>query len=91
MSENDNSEEDPDLIISSFGSGKAIIYGGKDYGILLDNCSNMAVYNLKFLGAGRLSGNTSDGVIIRDCHDICINGLEISGFLLIEVLRPPRS
>jgi lysophospholipase L1-like esterase len=80
MSENDNSEEDPDLIISSYGSGKAIIYGGKGYGILLDNCSNMAVHNLKFLGAGRLSGNTSDGVIIRDCHDVGINGLEISGF-----------
>jgi lysophospholipase L1-like esterase len=80
ISKSENGDKDPEIIISSYGSGKAIIYGGNDYGIILDNCSNIAVQNLKIMGAGRLSGNTSNGVIIRDCHDISINGLEISGF-----------
>ena len=68
------------ITISSYGNGKAIIYGGKGNGILVDNCANMILQNLQITGAGRLSGNTGDGVIIRDCHDITVNGLEICGY-----------
>jgi hypothetical protein len=68
------------LVISSYGSGRAVISGGKGSGILLEACRNLVLENLIITGSGRLTGNTEDGVIMNNCSDIKVNNLDISGF-----------
>lgn len=72
--------DDPPLVITSYGSGKAIISAGNSYGLYMSNCRNIIVENLIFSGSGRLSGNTNNGVIVEDCQDIHLNNLDITGF-----------
>lgn len=68
------------LLVSSYGEGRAVIAAGNGHGILLDGCRNMILEHLVITGSGRLTGNSDDGVILRNCRDIHINDLDISGF-----------
>ena len=72
--------DDSPVVITSYGSGKAIILSGDSYGLYMSNCRNFIVENLIFSGSGRLSGNTDNGVIIEDCQNILLNELDITGF-----------
>jgi len=69
-----------DIVVSSYGTGQAVINAGENSGLWLEGCSNISITNLKITGTGRLSGNSSDGLVVRDCHDIDIDDLKISGF-----------
>jgi hypothetical protein len=80
--------DDFPIIITSYGTGKAIISAGNSYGLYMSNCRHIVVENLIFSGSGRLSGNTENGVIIEDCGDIRLNDLDISGFQHAGMLVP---
>jgi hypothetical protein len=68
------------LVITSSGSGKAIISAGSGFALHLGNSRNVTIENLEFGGSGRLAGNVESGVIIEDCQDITVRNVEIHGF-----------
>lgn len=68
------------LTVSSFGDGKAIIYGLDSCALITENCSNIILQNLKFIGSGRKNGNTNSGVFIKGGSNIQIDSVEVSGF-----------
>jgi len=78
--QNDSGAARNDLIVASYGRGRAIIDGGNGSGLRADGCDNLAVSDLVFVGSGRKAGNTKDGVCILNSQGVRVDGIEISGF-----------
>jgi hypothetical protein len=66
--------------VSSYGTGRATINAGNGGGLVARACSHLAIRNIAFVGSGRKSGNTENGVLITDGEDIEVDQLDISGF-----------
>jgi hypothetical protein len=76
----DNGLPGSKVIISSYGTGDAIIDGGEAGAILVTNCKEFVLKNLKLTGKGRKEGNTKDGIFISNSSAFIIDSIEISGF-----------
>ena len=68
------------LTVTSYGTGQATINGGNASGLVSQGCSHFVLKDLTFVGSGRKTGNTEDGVSLADGADIEVDQLEISGF-----------
>lgn len=68
------------LVVSSYGEGRAIIFGKEYEGLKADSCYFLTIENLEFRGAGRKAGNAADGLRISRCDDIVVNDMEVYGF-----------
>ena len=80
LDSNDSGNMESNVLIGSFGAGKAIIKGGNREGLVVDKCNHLLVKDLVFTGNGRKTGNISDGVLINETTDLTIDNCEISGF-----------
>jgi len=69
------------IIISSFGGERAIISSGDSVAVLANSCDFMVVRNLICKGSGRLSGNNSSGIDFRQCRNLTIDSIDVSGYL----------
>jgi hypothetical protein len=76
----DSGTKDLPVIISTFGSGRAIIDGGNSSAVLADSCSHFSFSNLVLQGNGRKEGNTAEGFFASNCSDLSIDSLEAFGF-----------
>jgi hypothetical protein len=76
----DSGKPEQNVVIGSFGSGRATINGGTREGLSASNCSHLLIKDLIFRGDGRKSGNTSDGVFIGETTGLTIDNCEVSGF-----------
>jgi hypothetical protein len=79
LDENDSGIKDSKLIVTSYGQGRATIDGGSSGGLVASS-SYLVVKNLNFVGAGRKTGSEETGVLIRDCEDVEIDNIDVSGF-----------
>jgi hypothetical protein len=68
------------ILFASYGSGRACIDGGNGEALGLVGCENIIIRDLSFLGAGRKSGNTKDGVKLVDCRQVEVNKVILQGF-----------
>jgi len=66
--------------ISSYGKGRATIDGGKNSGLIAENCDYLTVSDLIVKGLGRKAGNQTDGILLNECDSIVVNNVEIFGF-----------
>lgn len=73
-------KENP-VIISSNGTGQAIIDAGNGTAIQADSCFWLQVKNLKVIGNDRLKGNRGSGVELRRTQNCAVDSVEASGFL----------
>ena len=80
LSGEDSGTPTSQLIVSSYGEGKAIISGGDIEALKADNCHFLTIENLELRGAGRKNGNTRDGLLIDQCDGVVLNKLEVHGF-----------
>ncbi len=64
----------------SYGTGRAIINAQKGSGLIAYDCNNISIKNLNFIGDGRKSGNTGNGIIFSYCSEMIIDSVEVSGF-----------
>jgi hypothetical protein len=80
LSEADAGSSGQKLTISSYGDGKAMINGHNKQGLVAEDCDNLTVKDLIFRGSGRMTGNTTDGVMISGSDSIKVNNLEVYGF-----------
>jgi hypothetical protein len=68
------------LIVSSYGTGRATIEGGVAPAISVDGCNHLAIRNLTLRGAGRKSGSTGSGLVVARAKGVEIDRIEVSGF-----------
>jgi hypothetical protein len=68
------------LVLSSFGNSKALISGMDSEGLRADSCHNLTIESLNFCGSGRLTGNSTDGLVFNQCDGLVITDVEVSGF-----------
>jgi hypothetical protein len=80
LTSEDTGTENARVTISSFGDGKAVIKGGGNEAFRVDSCNFLTIENLELSGQGRKSGNTSDGLLVRNCDNVVIDDLEVYGF-----------
>src|SRR5512133_3220408 len=52
------------ITVTSYGVGRAIIDGRNGRAVTIDGCDHVLVQRLKRVGAGRKTGNTSDGLYL---------------------------
>ncbi len=69
------------VIISSYGSGRAIISSGDSAAINSISCEYLMVKNLICKGSGRLIGNKANGVDFRQSPNVVIDSVDVSGYL----------
>ena len=80
LSAEDAGTVDKPIVITSCGNGKAMIDGGNASAITIYQTSFVQVKQLALKGAGRKTGNTTDGLIINLCTNITADSISISGF-----------
>ncbi|HWZ16062.1 MAG TPA: right-handed parallel beta-helix repeat-containing protein [Mucilaginibacter sp.] len=68
------------IVLSSYGAGKAIINGDSVTAISLYKAKFVTIRNLKLTGLGRKTGNRQSGLAIINSNDINATDLDISGF-----------
>jgi hypothetical protein len=68
------------IIFASYGIGKCIIDGGNKEVLNITGSNYFQINNLTLIGAGRKTGNTTDGLKLVNCKNIAVNDLDISGF-----------
>jgi hypothetical protein len=80
LDRNDSGTSDNKLVVTSYGTGRAVINGGNNSALTTDDCSYLTVKNINFVGSGRKSGNTKTGVHISDGEGIEIDQVDVRGF-----------
>lgn len=79
---------------SSYGAGRATIDGGNGIAFTATGCNHLTVRNLNFIGNGRKTGNTENGVFLTKAEEVEVDQIEISGFrtngLLLMSVRKAR-
>ncbi len=69
-----------ELEITSYGTGRATINGGNGMGLNSSACDYLIIRELNFVGSGRLTGNTENGVYISNGDWVEVNEIDVSGF-----------
>jgi hypothetical protein len=76
----DSGQKEANVTIGSFGQGKAIIDGGNDAGMIIDNAEYFNIRDLVIKGNGRNSGSLSSGLRIITSENFNLENIEIYGF-----------
>ncbi len=66
--------------ITSYGTGRATINGVNGKALSASGCDYLIIENLNFVGSGRLTGNTQNGVEISNGEHVEVNDIDVSGF-----------
>ncbi len=69
------------LVVGSWGAGRAIIDGGAGRAITVEGADYVLIQDIKLTGAGRKSGNTAHGLYVARSRGVAITRIEVSGFL----------
>ncbi len=80
LDEKDAGTSDKKVTITSFGTGRAIIDGGNGRALSAKGTDYLVVKNINFVGSGRKTGNTENGVAVADANGAEIDQVEVSGF-----------
>jgi hypothetical protein len=80
LDKSDSGTSDRRLVVTSYGTGWAVIDGGNNSGLIASQCDYLVVRNLNFVGSGRKAGNTRTGVSITDGEGVEIDHIDVSGF-----------
>jgi len=76
----DAGNADTNIVITSYGEGKAKINGGKSSAIQGIGCDHILIRDLEFKADGRKEGNVTDGVMIMNSNFVNIDQVEVHGF-----------
>ena len=76
----DSGDETGRVVIGSYGDGEAIIDGGTKEGIVVTNAGYFKIGDLIVKGAGRKSGNITNGILISAADYFELDNIEVFGF-----------
>jgi len=68
------------IIVSSYGSGRAMINGGDGVAFLNTGSNYMTVRNIDFIGSGRKAGNITAGISLSKASHTVLDSCSVSGF-----------
>jgi hypothetical protein len=68
------------IVVTSYGVGRAVIDGGNGRAVTVDGCDHVLVQRLKLVGAGRKTGNTTDGLYLAHSSGSTVDHVEVDGF-----------
>jgi hypothetical protein len=80
LGKDDGGSPGRELVVSSFGTGQAVIDGGNGRAISIDGAHHVRIRNLKLIGAGRKTGNTDSGLYLANSAGAEVDRVEVSGF-----------
>lgn len=80
LNANDSGTAGNEVVVGSWGSGRATINAGTGPGMVAADCEYLQIKNLNFTGDGRTTGNAANGIILSYCSNTTIDSVEISGF-----------
>jgi len=66
--------------IGSYGEGKAVIDGGNNEAVRVENCRYIFLGDLDLRGRGRLQGNNANGLHVLNSEHIIIEDIRAEGF-----------
>lgn len=69
-----------EIIISSYGEGRAEISGGNNEAIIVEYCNGLIISNLNVRGNGRKGGNTTNGIALIRTTSSTIENISAEGF-----------
>jgi hypothetical protein len=68
------------VIISSSDEGRAVIIGGNQEAVKIENCRFVTLRNLNFIGNGRKEGNKTNGVALVNSRNCVVENVSSKGF-----------
>jgi hypothetical protein len=68
------------IVVTSFGAGRAVIDGANGRAVTVDGCDHVLLQRLKLVGAGRKTGNVTDGLLLAHSTGSSVDDIEVSGF-----------
>jgi hypothetical protein len=68
------------FIVGSYGEGRAIINGGNNESVRIENCKNIRINDLDLKGSGRKDGNTTNGLQLFRSTDCVVADIHAEGF-----------
>jgi hypothetical protein len=68
------------IVVTSYGAGRATINGGTGRAVTIDGANHVLVQRLKLTGAGRKTGNTTDGLYLANSIGSTVDEVEVTGF-----------
>jgi hypothetical protein len=68
------------FVVSSYGEGRAIINGGNNESIRIENCKNIRINKLDLKGSGRKDGNTTNGLQLFKSTNCVVEDIHAEGF-----------
>lgn len=75
-----NGSAEKPVVLTSYGNGNALIDAQNGTAISVYQSSYINIKNFICKGAGRKKGNTKPGILISDCSNINLSGIDVSGF-----------
>ncbi len=76
----DSGRDKSPVVLTSYGQGRATIDGGNTEALVIDGASCVTVKSLVFNGAGRKTGSTTSGVVVKSSRNIEVDDVEVRGF-----------
>jgi hypothetical protein len=79
---NINGTKQNPIVFTSYGNAKqkCVINGKNKEAFVINSSGYFTISNLVFIGAGRKTGNTTDGIKLVNCKNAEIKNVEVSGF-----------
>jgi hypothetical protein len=68
------------VVVTSYGKGRAVIYGGDGDAVRIVGASCVNIENLSVIGSGPKTNNKGSGVLLRKSSDVNVDSIEASGF-----------
>jgi hypothetical protein len=77
---NINGTKQHNIVFTSYGKGKCNINGGNNEAFKINASSSFQIANIRFIGAGRKTGNTTNGLGLVGCKNFTVKDVDVSGF-----------
>ena len=68
------------VVVTSYGTGRAVIYGADGDAVRLVGTCGVTVTNLAVLGSGPKTSRKASGVLVRKSSDVTVDSIEAGGF-----------
>lgn len=68
------------VVVTSYGTGRAVIYGGDGDAVRLSGVRGVTLENLTVLGSGPKTNRLGSGIMVRKAFDINVDNVEVGGF-----------
>jgi hypothetical protein len=68
------------IVFTSYGKSKCSIYGGNGEAFTISASRYFKILNVTLVGAGRKTGNTTNGLGLVNCRNASVKNVDVSGF-----------